>query len=200
MCAKNYYFVGSAYTSLDNTKRQYICVVDTSTYGSAIWEVVLNDTTIPLTTDAMESIDCEYANPCTNVTCGPGTCFVNGTGDAECNCTETGAKVQLCALVSTFFTGFEGSNCETMIDYCVVNNQPCVNGNCTPIVGNYTCTCVRGWLDRNCDREVDCGPLPPSENYNATAMNSAESNVTGVTTGNLGTSHQHTCAKNNFFK
>lgn len=38
--------------------------------------------------------------------------------------------------------------CFIDIDECM--DGPCVNGNCTDHINNYTCTCTPGYTGRNC--------------------------------------------------
>lgn len=45
--------------------------------------------------------------------------------------------------------GYTGVNCDTIIDNC--KPDPCINGNCTSIVGSFTCLCPKGFAGTQCE-------------------------------------------------
>eukprot|EP00808_Paulinella_micropora_P005987 g26500.t1 len=45
------------------------------------------------------------------------------------------------------------------LDECLA--RPCMHGNCTELVGNYSCECESGWAGRNCSLNIDeCAQKP----------------------------------------
>lgn len=53
--------------------------------------------------------------------------------------------------------GFEGKNCELLINMCEKENGGCANGGtCLPTpVGNFTCLCPVSHTGRTCEQRVD---------------------------------------------
>jgi uncharacterized repeat protein (TIGR01451 family) len=79
------------------------------------------------------------SNPCQN----NGTC-ANGDDAYTCSCQP----------------GYEGSNCETLIDNCA--GSPCQNGGtCANQLGGFTCDCPIGFGGTTCDTNIDeCADAP----------------------------------------
>ncbi|KAL8564073.1 hypothetical protein ACOMHN_034550 [Nucella lapillus] len=78
---------------------------------------------------------CSESNPCQNGS----TCDNGAAGKTSCRC----------------LTGYSGSLCQHNIDDCASN--PCVNGECTDLVNNYTCICHPGYEGANCENNTnDC--------------------------------------------
>ena len=49
-----------------------------------------------------------------------------------------------------------GTNCQTNIDDCKLNDQPCENGaTCIDGIADYTCNCMPGYTGRNCTIDID---------------------------------------------
>lgn len=65
--------------------------------------------------------------------------------------------------------GFNGTNCEFNINECQPN--PCVNGTCEDLIGDYKCDCARGFEGKNCETNInDCaeeGDSNPCQNGGA---------------------------------
>ena len=112
---------------------------------------------------------CNDINECTEQTqpCPENANCNNTFGGFECPCINsfTGSQCDQCPLVcgnGTYSTecsscvctsGYTGGMCETDINECIP--FPCLNnGTCQDLVNNYTCTCIDGWVGRNCS---DCG-------------------------------------------
>ena len=54
------------------------------------------------------------------------------------------------------FFFFAGANCQTNIDDCKQNDQPCENGaTCIDGIVDYTCNCKPGYTGRNCTVDID---------------------------------------------
>ena len=50
--------------------------------------------------------------------------------------------------------GFEGRNCENVIDHC--ETGPCQNdGICFPFINDFKCVCQNGFIGRNCEENYD---------------------------------------------
>lgn len=52
-------------------------------------------------------------------------------------------------LIINISKGFGGTNCQTQINYC--NPNPCINGNCTQLIGSYGCVCPQGYAGSRCE-------------------------------------------------
>ena len=78
----------------------------------------------------------------------------NSLGDARA------AAVIGQAILAGCPTGFTGSSCTTLVDYCA--SSPCVNGGvCSNGVGSYTCACPTGYTGVDCETAVDyCASSP----------------------------------------
>lgn len=57
---------------------------------------------------------------------------------------------------------FPGANCETNIDDCFPN--PCVNGDCIDLVGDYRCICGVPYTGKNCSVELNPCANNPCKN------------------------------------
>lgn len=98
--------------------------------------------------------ECTPSNPCIN----GGTC-VNSAGSYSCNCS----------------TGWNGTNCATDVNECMLGTAGCANGAlCTNVPGTFTCTCPTGTLlcggacvDTNVDPQNcgGCGNILPAMQY-----------------------------------
>ncbi|XP_078612395.1 uncharacterized protein LOC144882465 [Branchiostoma floridae x Branchiostoma japonicum] len=69
------------------------------------------------------------------------------------------------------------------IDECATD--PCVHGDCSDAIGDYTCTCHSGWEGRNCDTDIDeCAFSPCSHGICTDTMGSytcsCETGWTGI--------------------
>ncbi|XP_028401393.1 fibropellin-1-like isoform X2 [Dendronephthya gigantea] len=82
---------------------------------------------------------CEELSPCVN-----GECV--STGDSYmCDC----------------LSGYEGVNCDTLIDNDDCANSPCVNGECIDGKNSYECKCSPGYNGQNCEKNIDdCANSP----------------------------------------
>ncbi|KAF6039571.1 hypothetical protein EB796_002134 [Bugula neritina] len=102
-------------------------------------------------------------NPCS----GHGQCY-EGIEDAACLCTQPDCRDHAdCAYkpgrhLCHCESGYTGSSCELIIDYC--HSNPCVHGNCEAILGGFTCTCSPGWQGTKCEWEVDACKFAPCLN------------------------------------
>ena len=80
----------------------------------------------------------EYAPPKTDV-CKSYPCQNHGV------CHDLGGYNFKCKCKS----GYTGSLCETMIDFCLSN--PCMNGGrCVPHINGYNCLCQNNVIDKSC--------------------------------------------------
>lgn len=79
---------------------------------------------------------------CTNVTCPERAMCQNLPGAGNYNC--------LCR------SGYEGVECDTTVNPCTSEGNPCNNGaNCIPLLqGRYKCECLPGWTGRMCDINI----------------------------------------------
>lgn len=51
-------------------------------------------------------------------------------------------------------SGFTGKFCETNIDDCASNN-PCIHGECTDKVNDFSCSCQPGYTGNTCNTPID---------------------------------------------
>ena len=128
---------------------------------------------------------CEIPDTCSPDLCsGPGTqqCIATSGGNvcvclpgfsgALCDVEDVCFGVQCCnggsctaGICTGCDAGWEGPTCETQTDNCAPN--PCVNGVCSNLVGDYVCTCTPGWTGTNCDQNIDnCVPAPSGPCFN----------------------------------
>ena len=90
---------------------------------------------------------CEQAaDPCTTVECPTASqCVIDATGVPGCACLPG-------------YTGNAATAC-TKIDLCA--SAQCVNGNCTDLGADFTCTCTAGWQGVTCEEDVaECATNP----------------------------------------
>ncbi|XP_052271799.1 neurogenic locus notch homolog protein 2-like [Dreissena polymorpha] len=79
-----------------------------------------------------------------NITCGNLTCY--GPNTVRCNLTDQ----EPCECK----VGFDGPMCESDFDECK-KGHPCRNrGPCTNTLGSFSCTCLQGWVGKQCENET----------------------------------------------
>ncbi|CAB63408.4 EGF-like domain-containing protein [Caenorhabditis elegans] len=131
---------------------------------------------------------CQYSDICTSATClYGGTCTELNNGDYKCDCLlqyfgkncevinrcdygkpcNNGKCASTIDGITTNYTctcddGWTGTNCDTMIDFCIPN--PCsYNSTCKPKFKGYDCTCITGLTGVNCSTIIDlCVPYKDS--------------------------------------
>ncbi|HIA00450.1 MAG TPA: hypothetical protein EYN66_00800, partial [Myxococcales bacterium] len=116
------------------------------------------------TTDLTPVDPCD-PNPCqNNGTCSVISSMVSEAGEAVCDCADT---------------GFEGKTCETDVDECTADPNPCAdtaNTNCSNNDGGYDCNCSAGYeadADAACADVDECtaDPSPCADTANTSCTN-----------------------------
>ncbi|XP_071948886.1 uncharacterized protein [Antedon mediterranea] len=94
---------------------------------------------------------CDWEGPCVNEPCqNSGTCN-HPTGDMPANYT--------CECM----TGYEGTDCETEIDWC--ETTVCQNGGtCSSSPPGHSCSCIDGWTGDVCQVNIDECDSNPCQN------------------------------------
>ena len=83
------------------------------------------------------------------------------------------------------FCQITGKNCETNINECA--SQPCVNGDCIDLIGNYKCICQKPYTGLNCDEEMNpCEPDPCKNGAQCVAEDDYENFVCTCPLGFIG--------------
>ncbi|PAA69693.1 hypothetical protein BOX15_Mlig000039g3 [Macrostomum lignano] len=125
-------------------------------------------------------------NDCPTGACLNGGRCIDGNGTFTCDCSRIdfqgatcSSKIDDCASspcqhggrctdgVRSFTcdcsaTDFNGPNCQSHIDDCA--SKPCINGLCTDLVRNYSCSCFTGWEGRSCSVNTDYCLSGPCQN------------------------------------
>jgi len=127
-----------------------VMVLDTPTSIDAEQDNTTEDTVHPFTTDTGVLDDDEDKDEFSSSTksgdilshCSRSPCLNQGT------CLEN-HETRVCECL----TGYNGTNCELNIDECQPN--PCVNGSCEDLIGDYKCHCTLGFEGKNCETNID---------------------------------------------
>ena len=107
----------------------------------------------------------EKCNTTHNVDCGfkpdlchPSSSCVNLTSAQPRVFSMSGNDMFRCSCAS----GYSGYRCFTLVNLCTPN--PCVNGTCEPLTGDYNCRCTSGYAGKNCSLNIDECASNPCQN------------------------------------
>lgn len=110
------------------------------------------------------SLTCEDIDECLSSPCINGGSCINLANSFRCQCPN----------------GFNGTICETPIDYCAVNNRCQNGGTCRnlPESASIACDCPEGFTGVYCQDDVnECANVPPLCQNNAQCQNFVSSFV-----------------------
>ncbi|XP_078349853.1 uncharacterized protein LOC144634690 [Oculina patagonica] len=96
--------------------------------------------------------ECSSGNHCSELLGpqGQGRCFNLNASSYTCLDPDRKGFECLCR------NGFTGIYCQTNINDCKLNDQPCKNGaTCVDGINDYTCTCMPGYTGQNCTVDID---------------------------------------------
>jgi len=126
------------------------CTDSTDVDGMAAWHYEC------ACVNGFAGVNCELdINECASGACQNGaTCHdsTNETGDVWGSTVD--AYAYMCTCVAGFANnGTDQQDCAIDVDECA--SSPCYNnGTCTDLINNYTCACVSGYRDYDCETHI----------------------------------------------